>query len=751
LGDRGQIHLWAEGVEYAGDKGKAGIRKFYASELTGQLIGIVGREGVGKSTLLKLLAGKIKPSSGSICINGYDLWRYKYMLKGIIGFVPEDDMLFEELTVSENLSLTARLFFNNLNSREIEMKVNAVLSKLDLLEAKHIVVGTTSGKQLQPGQRRLINIALEILREPQILLVDNALSGLGMSDAARVIRILHDYSFSGNLVITTISEVDNITFKLFDKLWVMDEGGRMVASGTAKEVSACLLERLNIKEQGWLATESSQLNDYLNYRMPETKGQVWTRVVSSEEWHDQYLKQQTTEKRERSMNMPLPARILKTPPLEIQLLIFSIRNFKCKFSNLYPIITTLLTGPLSALFLAFLMRPTSSSYSLFHNVNLPYYQFISVVISIFLGLVVSADEFIKERRIFEKEEYLELSRFSYLNSKILYLFPILGLQTLMYVITGNLVMGIREFVLAYWLVLFSASCFGILLGLLLSAHIMRRERTYKLILPLVIALQLLLGGGILKYEHLNTGIGQHVPVLGDLMVAKWGFEALAVKQFRDNKYERLFYKSQQREAVAAFHSLHTVPRLERALSVCKGSINNTDSMDYFCRMLQKELKSLTSTTDVFPFEYIQKLHKSDVINVNSDSPVSMSAEHRKLLQETEDYLMYLQLYFTSLAEEMKEQGISHLAHVRDSIGANQLELLKRNYHNAALEQLVTEKMAIYRAPESNLGRTNFFCATKLFNGQRADTFWFNISVIWSFSSVCYLLILFNVFGKRFYL
>ncbi len=169
--------------------GKKRSTHFITSETTGQLIGIVGKEGVGKSTLLKLLAGKIKPDTGTIYINGYDLWKNKYLLKGTIGYVPEEDLLYEELTVSDNLTLTARMYYSNLSARELDARVNSVLSRLDLLELKHVVVGGILSKHIQPGQRRMINIALELLREPQILLVDNALSGLGMADAAKVIKI----------------------------------------------------------------------------------------------------------------------------------------------------------------------------------------------------------------------------------------------------------------------------------------------------------------------------------------------------------------------------------------------------------------------------------------------------------------------------------------------------------------------------------------------------------------------------------
>ncbi len=90
----------------------------------------------------------------------------------------------------------------------------------------------------------------------------------------------------------------------------------------------------------------------------------------------------------------------------------------------------------------------------------------------------------------------------------------------------------------YWLVLFSVACFGVLFGLTCSGSVQNADVLYKRILPFVIALQLILGGGIIPYERMNLGSARYTPVLADFMVARWGYEALAVKEFTDNKYRK---------------------------------------------------------------------------------------------------------------------------------------------------------------------------------------------------------------------
>ena len=746
LQEKRMLTLVADYVQYTSSKPIREVNTFTTTETTGQLIGIVGKEGVGKSTLLKLLAGKIRPDSGSININGYDLWKNKYLLKGTIGYVPEEDLLYEELTVKDNLALTARMYYSSLSRRELDARVNSVLSKLDILELKHVVVGSVLSKHIQPGQRRMINIALELLREPQILLVDNALSGLGMADASKVIKILHDYSFSGNLVITSISQTDSNTFRFFDKIWILDEGGRAVYNGPVRAAPEYLSKQLKLAYTHVQDVDPSQLLDLVNYKLPDREGQVWKRVMEPGDWHGLYLQEQTSKSSEKAVKSLLPARMLKIPNLEIQLMIFSIRNYKCKFSRLNEIIRTLMTGPLVGLLIALAFRiKVQPDYTFAANDNIPLYQFLSVVLAVFLGLIISAGDILKERNMLEKEEYLEFSRFSYINSKILYLFPVVALQTFLYTWTGNLILGIRDMFLTYWLVLFSASCFGILLGLTCSASVKNSDILYRRVLPVSIALQLLLGGGIIPYDRMNLGNVKYTPILGDLMVSRWGYEALAVEQYTGNRYQKLFYDTDKKLSQATYYTYSVVPKLQESLTRCLLT-DNKDSVNYYTGLLKNEMLKINVFADVFPFEFVYDL---DDIRSNEN-----------LARETADYLTYLNLHFIEKYQNLLQEKDNQLDSLNNVLGREALDEIKNNYYNEALEKTVTNRDAdfpysligkeiirntdnIFQEPSSNLGRARLFCPLKILNGQKTDTIWFNLSVMWLFTSACYLLVLFD--------
>lgn len=757
LHPKGLVTLVANDVEFRSAGGSREIRRFTASEVSGQLIGILGKEGVGKSTLLRLLAAQIKPDAGNIIINGYDLWKYKFFLKGIIGYVPEEDLLFEELTVYENLSLTARLHFSNLTAREISRKIDNLLDRLDISDLKHEVVGNIFKKHIQPGQRRILNIALELLREPHILIVDNALYGLSMSDAAKVIKILHDYTFGGNLVITTISQPGSNAFSYFDKLWILDEGGRLIYNGVVKEAAAYFHRNLDLVYAEMRESDPSALLDLVTFRLPATDGTgILKRVKDPQAWHELYYMQNGSKPADIAEKSRMPARLLKIPNLEVQLLIFSIRNFKAKFSRVGNLILTFLSGPLIGLGISLLMRLSSGSeYVYAENPNIPLSLFISVIVAITMGLIISADEFTKERNILRKEAYLELSRFSYINSKILYLFPLVALQTLLYTITSNWVLEIHGMTLYYWLVLMSSACFGVVLGLFYSISIRNLDSIYKRFVPLTVSLLIILGGGVIPYDNLNLGKSRYSPILSDLIVSKWGYEALAVSQYTNNRYGRLVFSYDRDVSQSEFLYSELMPLLETTYTTCTTPGISQEEYDLNCQILFNELSRITDDSEIFPFEYLNVIPE---IRYNQD-----------VMTELGEYLTYLTFNFRDRYERAVSARDSVTRSLISTLGEDGLEELKREYYNTSLEEtvralnqsrtydifnneVVRRIDPIFNESASRYGRASFFSSVKYINGQFTSTMWYNVSVIWIFTFFVYLLLLSDIVNmiRRFF-
>ncbi|MFC2104708.1 ATP-binding cassette domain-containing protein, partial [Bacteroidota bacterium] len=229
--DENQITFVGKDVEFHFRNSKNGIQKFNFFEQSGQMIAIMGGSGVGKSTLLNLLSGKLNPTSGKIKINEHSVHSGSSSLTGLIGYVPQDDLLFEELTVYQNFYYNAKLCFSDFTEQQIIEKVNTVLIDLDLYDARNLQVGNPLNKFISGGQRKRLNIGLELMREPMLLFVDEPTSGLSSMDSEKVMNLLREQTHKGKLVIANIHQPSSNVFKLFDKLWILDKGGYPIYQG----------------------------------------------------------------------------------------------------------------------------------------------------------------------------------------------------------------------------------------------------------------------------------------------------------------------------------------------------------------------------------------------------------------------------------------------------------------------------------------------------------------------------------------
>src|SRR5260221_45988 len=171
--------------------GKApGLKEITFSATGGQLVAVMGASGSGKSTLLGTMTGKVPLSSGAITIDGVDLTKLVKENPRFLGYVPQDDLLFPTLTVAENLRYGARLRLPGAGKQDIEERVAAVLQEVDLAEWADEIVGDVNNKTLSGGQRKRLNLALELLSPKTLLLLDEPTSGLSSGDSERIVQIL---------------------------------------------------------------------------------------------------------------------------------------------------------------------------------------------------------------------------------------------------------------------------------------------------------------------------------------------------------------------------------------------------------------------------------------------------------------------------------------------------------------------------------------------------------------------------------
>jgi ABC transport system ATP-binding/permease protein len=771
LSDESQARITFEAtnLEYKFKGGKLGLRDVNINEESGKLIGIMGGSGAGKSTLLNVLNGNETPSGGAVMINGKNIHTQRKDIEGVIGHVSQDDLLIEELTVFENLFYNAKLCFGNLPDDVIAKNCNELLANLGLSETRNLKVGSPLEKTISGGQRKRLNISLELIREPSVLFVDEPTSGLSSRDSENIMDLLKELALKGKLIFVVIHQPSSDIYKMFDKLMILDVGGypiyygnpvdavsyfkRLVNHVNADESECVCCGNVN-PEQIFNIIESKVLDEYGNL--------THNRKVSPVEWNTHYKELIETHIHSQKKHTEIPESIFKIPNILKQFKVFLTRDVKSKLTNTQYLLINFLEAPLLAFILAYLVRyfntddENSKGYIFKNNENIPAYMFMAVVVALFIGLTVSAEEIIRDRKIRKRESFLNLSKGSYLWSKIIIMFVLSALQTLTFVLVGNSILGIKGMYTDYWLVLFTTSCFANILGLNISSAFNSAVTIYILI-PFLIIPQLLLAGVVVKFDKLNPTLATQgsVPIAGEIMASRWAFEALAVNQFKENKYERRFYKEDKRISIAGYKKdywmqkvLNKVTKIENELKTGKTKADLKDDIAMIYNELKKEEK------------YSRK--KCAVLH-----DITAEKYNEEVVKGIKDYLGTLKNHYINVDIAARKKHNELTLNLIKEIGNEGLVTMKDDYENESLTQLVKnandisgerclEKNGrliqqtdpVFQDPtDSKLGRAHFFAPRKKFITKYYSTFWFNIIVIWAMSLVLIITLYFDVFKK----
>jgi ABC transport system ATP-binding/permease protein len=763
-----RISLEANNLNLRFKNSDYGIKNFNFREESGNLVGILGGSGVGKTTLLNVLSGITEPQSGEVLINGYNLYSDdgKVHLKGVIGFVPQDDLLIEELTVWQNLYYSAKMCLDNLTETELRDVVNRTLGELDLDEIRNLKVGSSLNKVISGGQRKRLNIALELIREPTLLFVDEPTSGLSSVDSEIVMNLLKEQTDRGKLVIINIHQPGSDIYKMFDKIMIIDKGGYEIFYGNPSEAIVYFKTKAsyaNAHEDQCITcgnVNSDQLLQIIEAKVVNENGKhTHIRKISPQEWADMFIRgNEKTKLRSYHGDGTLPRNYYSIPGLVRQSKIFFLRDLLSKLANRQYIIISFLGAPLLAFLLAYFTKYTiRGEYSFSENENLTAYLFMCVITSLFLGLIISAEEIVKDRKILKRESFLNLSWFSYLNSKVMIMFLISAIQTVSFILIGNTILEIKGMTLSYWFVLFTTSCLANMLGLNISSAFTSVITIYILI-PFIIIPQLLFSGVIVKFDRLhknNLSSYEFVPVIGEMMPARWSFEALAVEQFKNNKYERNFFKCNMEISQNDWYSAFLINALKVDLKEC---LARKDSLPYR-QIVTEDFYKLN-----YYIEKLSRLAGFGEIKGNWKSSLNSENFSPESAKDVGRYLDSLSGYFRHVRKTYMDQKDMLTKSIETRIGKERLMMLKNDYYNKNLEDLVLDRFRVdkyvetgnriiqkmdpgYMKPVSKSGRAHFYAPYKQTGNIEIDTYWFNIMVLWIVTILLYIALYYNLLEK----
>lgn len=506
---RGDVRLDLNGIDFiVKNKGiqKQILHKINLTVFTSEFIGLIGPSGSGKTTLMNIINGYVKPTYGEVILNQTNLHENYDLFRGNIGYVPQDDIIHRELTVYESLFYSAKLRLPpDTTKEEIEYRVDEILKKLDILKAKHVIIGSPEKTGISGGQRKRVNLAQELITQPSILLLDEPTSGLDPKTDADIMKLLRGLADEGRIILLTTHHITETNFKLFDNLILLTSGGRLAFYGPAYPDS---IEFFN-------ASSPSEI--FTNLELKGTPEQNEENYKNSK-YNAEYVEKRKTDYGTNASVSEFAENRQKREFGFTQFFVLLRRYFTIKKSDTVNSIILLLQAPLIGLLVGLAVGKPEDKPGLPSFINPAY---VMVICAIFFGVLNTSREIVSERAIYFRERMVMLKIPSYLFSKFLLLtfisiFQSITLVTIIYHFCG--------FEGDFMTTLTAVTLVGISsmsLGLLLSTFVKSPESAVSMSIFALIP-QIIFGGAVLPFGEME-GI---IEIIAYFMLSRWLFEII---------------------------------------------------------------------------------------------------------------------------------------------------------------------------------------------------------------------------------
>src|SRR6059036_826939 len=606
-------------------KGQVGLEGISFGITRGELVCVMGASGSGKSTLMRVLAGQLQPTSGDVILNGQSLYQNLDVLKQYVSYMPQQDAFDEHLTIGENLLFAAAIRAPHLSRRDRSRRLDAKLVELGLGERRDAVVGSPESKTLSGGERKRLNIGLDMIGMSDVYLFDEPTSGLSSKDSEHVMEIIRGLAHN-KIIMVTIHQPSSKLFQMFHKAILLDKGGRLVFFGTPSDMLRYFAEAEHQHQFGAelgacpscgttrpefifdvLETPLRDLSGDIIYE-ENSRGQlVAARRYSPEFWRDKYeafrliqdVKQVSLRKEAPSSLPAAPVQKRRLPfrwhDEWTQFRTVLRRAFVSKLRNRANLVITIGVSPVLALLIATILRYSESgTYDFASAYHIPTFLFLGLIVAMFLGLTNSADDIIRDRPVLQRERNVNVRLSYYVVSKTLTLGVFALVQCILFVLIGNYILEIRGM---FWIdlgIVFLTAMGGIALGLVVSS-LVSDAKTAANIVPLVLIPQIIMGGALIKYEDMNRNLGlvytfsrwfsEHpnkeqnkkmdsklqVPFICQFIAMRWSYEEMIVAQAKLNPVTRRQDRTQREiDRIVAHHD--TRPESRRRLNDLKDTL-----------------------------------------------------------------------------------------------------------------------------------------------------------------------------------
>ncbi len=345
--------------------------------------------------------GNMRPTVGRVLVNGIDLHLHFNAMRGHIGYVPQDDIVHRKLTVYEACYYTAKLRMKGLSEKELHDRVVQVLTELDIVHRANVIIGGPEARVLSGGQRKRVNLAMELVTDPAILFLDEPTSGLSSSDAKSVMDVLKKLSQKGRTIILTIHQPAKDIYEMMDNALILGVGGRLIYYGETTGA---------YKRFGSDNNPDSLFEKLTPKGMSDGDWDLMKEQYKATDWYTKFVFERANAAGMEKLKAP-KARAARS---------FGFRQFFILFERLTKLYTrdigwligAVLGAPALMFLLASLLNKTDQRHVLL---------FISVLLAFFFGIFPAIEMMHSERTIFNRERMVNLKIPSYVFSKLLFL------------------------------------------------------------------------------------------------------------------------------------------------------------------------------------------------------------------------------------------------------------------------------------------------------------------------------------------
>jgi ABC transport system ATP-binding/permease protein len=498
-----------------------------------EFVGVMGPSGSGKTTLLMAMIGYIRPTYGRTAINGDDLATQYDRYRTTIGYVPQEDIIHEELSVWEALYYSAKLRLPpDTSNHEIERRIVEVLQALEIEPTRDVRIGSPERKGISGGQRKRVNLALELLTEPSLLCLDEPTSGLASEDTINVMRLLRKLADGGRTILLTIHQPSLQAYRMLDNvLYVAD--GEQIYYGPSYPDSVLYFHpgvRPNTPQgEEILADPGSCMRPIVEAKRAGEPMETFAARYRQSSYWNEYVEER--KKNQRDVRLTGDA-ARRRPGFHFhQLATLCRRYLTIKLKDRVGTMILLAQAPIIGILIDLVFAPGKHS-ALNRLEHMPFALFILVLSAIWFGCSNAAREIVGEQAIYRRERMVNLSIPAYIGSKVAVLGLLSLVQCALLLLTTYVVLDVIGNPLFHLLTLWLCAMTGVGMGLVLSALVRTTPAALALV-PLLLIPQVVLGGAIKPLPRLEDPAW----TMSSFMAARWGFEGMLHTEHLSNAYE----------------------------------------------------------------------------------------------------------------------------------------------------------------------------------------------------------------------